>query len=246
MEIDEVDEAIDLLESSPLALLDLIKQKHPSVADSALQLDIYRQTIRAYLGAVKSGGDSAKWISKARGIVDVLQQELTGTEEGERQLLGIYYRLVRELNNEFERLESESTRRDYAVGIESLLENMEGMAKDAKMQAWIANSFSDLGDTLRQFGLQKESQRFFSTAINSYDNLMKRSQSELAALDERQQSRLKRRRALAQRGIGDFESATKSLHELLAPKPGVLDLQIDAAETYEMQGISTGDASFFV
>jgi len=242
LERGEIEPAVQQLESASIAPLDLIKQKHPAITD-ALRKDIYRAAIRAYLGAMKSGENTQTWLEKAQASVDALALEFEGREASQRQLVAIYYRLAQQLQSQFESIQDPAQKKYFGSGLEVFLNGIAQNATSRDVLIWSGATMTDVGDALLQTGARESARDLFRNAISVFNRV----REEFGPLDDKIELQLNRRQALAHRGIGEFDKAIGLFETILAqPDQRFIDVQMDAATTYQRWGDVSRDAQHFL
>lgn len=240
----EVDEAIDRLETQTIAPLDLVKQKHPSVTQTSMaglySRETYKIAIKAYLAAMKGDSDEQQWIDKASGIITAMRQEVEASDDpADRARVTTIYRLIaQELRDKFDNISAAEEKKKFSASLSSFLGSIEKESKDAKTILWAGSTLLGVAESLSQQGLDPTAQPLFQQAVSA----LSRAET-IGFQGDPQESEmlieLKRQRALAQRGSGNYEVAVDQFADILKQKPNALNVQIDACETLQMWAKAT-------
>ncbi len=236
LEQKQFDAALKRLETESVAPLDLVKQKHPAISDpryaERYRRNTYLTAVKAYLGSMSSGAAFETTIEKASGIIAALKSELesSGDPKAAAKLTAVYQSVAKQLNDQFQTLETLEQRKKFATGLASFLGTVERQSSDAPTVLWAGSTLRNTASALAQEGAKAEAEPLFKQAVSAFDRAEK-----LGIADPALNLTLRQQRALAQRGSGDFKGSVASLIELLKEK-SALNLQIDAAETLQMWG----------
>ena len=233
----QFDAALKRLETEAIAPLDLVKQKHPAILDpryaDRYRRNTYLTAVKAYLGSLNSGGDFETTIEKASGIISALKSELESSDDPKaaaKQLTAVYQSVATQLNEQFQTLETLDQRKKFSTGLASFLGTIERQSSDAPTVLWAGSTLLNTASSLAQEGADVEAKQLSTQAVSALDRAEK-----MGINDPALKLKLRQQRALAQRGSGDYESAVKTLIEMLKGKSAI-NLQIDAAETLQMWG----------
>lgn len=244
LESGETDEAIRRLESDTIAPLDLVKQKHPAVSRTSMagvySRETYKTAIKAYLAAMKGGSDEQKWINKASGVIAAMRRDVESSNDpAARSRVTTIYRLIaQELRTKFDRMTDPNEKKKFSQSLSSFLGSIEKESTDAKTILWAGSTLLGVADSLAKQGLDSTAQPLFQQAVSALNR------AETIGFNGDPQEgdmaiELKRQRALAQRGSGDYEKAVDQFAEILKAKPNALNIQIDASETIQMWAKAT-------
>ncbi len=239
----ENEAAVNQLEASRVAPLDLVKTKHPAAADARFRRDVFRTAVRAYLAMLRDGKDALQWVEKSQGVLAALRQDVGDEPDGQRQLAGIYLTLSRELKQQFDSLESADQRAAFATGLESFLEALADNTEDRQLMLLTGTMLTDIGSSLRESDLATQADRFFELAVKVYSTL-----GQSADPDPRVQLAIDRGRANSLRGSGRYEEAVKLFGDILENPENqrYRDLQVDAATAMAEWGLAKNDPSALV
>lgn len=241
LEQKQYDAALKRLETEAIAPLDLVKQKHPAISDpryaDRYRRNTYLTAVKAYLGSLSGGADFETTIEKATGTISALKSELESSDDPKAaaKLTAVYQSVAKQLNDQFQTLETLDQRKKFATGLASFLGTIERQSSDAPTVLWAGSTLLDTASSLVQEGADAEAAPLFTQAVSALDRAEK-----MGIQDPSLKLKLRRQRALAQRGSGDYEGAVNTFIEMLKEK-SALNLQIDAAETLQMWGKTKSD-----
>lgn len=247
----DVDAAIERLESDEIAPLKLVDPIHPALAATG-RTNLYHQeaamtAIKAYMAAMGSAAsDQQQWIDKAGQVVSSLQTRLKASENPDdtKRLTGIYRLISQRLIEQFDSLAPGQPRADFALSLAKFLTAIEEQSKDARTVVWAGSTLLSVANTLKQDGATAQAKPIFDKAVSALDRAEELGfgEGKDAAAMARE---MKRQRALAQRGAGNFDAALEQFTQLLTAKSGDLSMQLDAAMTLQQQAAAKQDAKGF-
>ena len=248
---DNVDGAIARLESDEIAPLKLLAPTHPTLKATG-RVNLYHQeaamtAIKAYMAAMRrSTDDQKKWIDKAGQVITGLQTRLkaSGGPDGAKRLTRMYQLISQRLIEQFNSLAPGKPRSDFATSLAKFLGAIEQQSQDARTVVWAGSTLLSVANTLQQDDAKAQAEPIFAKAVSALDR------AEELGFGEGQDGaamarEIKRQRALAQRGAGNFDTALEQLTQLLTAKSGDLNIQLDAAMTLQQQAAATNDAKGF-
>jgi hypothetical protein len=236
LEQKQFDAALQRLESATIAPLDLVNKKHPAISDpryaQRYRRNTYLTAVKAYLGSLGGGANLEATIDKATGIISALKSEFEASNDPKAtaKLTAVYQSVAKQLKTQFQALETLDQRKQFATGLASFLGTIEQQSSDAPTVLWAGETLLDTASSLSQEGATADAQPLYKQAVSALDRAQTMGIQEPAL-----QLKLRRLRALALRGSGDYKGAVDTLTELLKKKSAI-NLQIDAAQTLQMWG----------
>ena len=252
LESGDVLAAVEQLENARIAPLDLIKQQNPVIANAkrgpAFVSETYRTAINVYLASLKTGNDSAGWITKAQNVLAALKQNLDSRQgvNAAEEMTAIYGLIAAELRGQFESLTDATQRMNLAKNLLMFLDPLKNSAGDAKTKMWVGATLVDTAKALQAGGPEGQAlaRELFGSAIESLD-AAKGMGFEKDPKGEARLLEVGRLKATALAGSGKFEDAIKQYAAILEPRPGVLPIQIDAADTLQAWAKATNSAKTY-
>ncbi|MEZ6104565.1 MAG: hypothetical protein R3B96_00240 [Pirellulaceae bacterium] len=157
-------EAVKLLERPGAGLLELVKQKVPTVMEPSRLSNIYRTALRAYIGSLATASDKAAQIQKARAIMSSLSESAGMDDAGKQQLIALYVSLVADLRLQLEALPSKEQRRAFGTGVVAFLEEVQKTTRDANTLVWTAETMASVAESLVADGYNTDANQMFTLA----------------------------------------------------------------------------------
>jgi hypothetical protein len=234
------EKAIPWLEAPKHGLLALVNDKHEAAEIEGLLFDAYRLALRSYI-AVKP-----QQLDKALATMDALEKITGNDPKGREKLTSVYIAMGRDLQEEIERLlalgdvaEVEALSTAFEAFLKRLAERESGNTFNSLF--WVADTYAELGDGVGQAGSaanEKRSREHFQQAVTAFEKIIERDQADAEFMPDKYLPLVQLRLAKAYRGAGEFDKALALLSTILKDKPNILDLQFDAAYTYQEQAES--------
>ena len=238
--LEKPEEALKMLESSPLSPLQVIKSQNPAVFGSSkaglFKTSAYSVIIKTYLAKLETAKDQQVWVDKANGVIELMRQEAdaSGSAAAKRQLTAIYYLISVELRNRFENTSDPQQKVQLANALSDFLVGIEKTSTSGSVLLNAGSALMSMATDLSEGGMQKQAKGFFvkaSKALTKAESLGFAGSKNEAALKRE----LKRQQALAQRGAGQYDKAVKTFTSLLKESKS-LPMQLDAASTLQQWG----------
>jgi cellulose synthase operon protein C len=243
LDLGDLDQALQTLELTDLAPLDLVKQKHPVIAVGPLSetytRETYRLALRVYLAQLKNSTQPQQAIDKMTGILAAMKQHAEVSEKAEdrRQLSQIYSLIANEILNQFD-AKAPQEKVSFARSLMNFLSSIERDSTDAETILWAGATALKVANSLTELNLAEESKPMFQQAVSALNRA-----EELGFEDTPQRENLllelKRQRGLALRGSQNYEEAIQQFLEILDHAPQNVKVQIDAASTLQVWGVAT-------
>ena len=179
LEAGDVQGAVEQLENARLAPLDLIKQQNPLILNSkrgpAFVSETYRTAINVYLACLKTGNDSAAWITKAQTVLTALRQNLDSRQgiNADEEMTAIYGLIAAELRGQFESLSDPAQRMNLAKNLLMFLEPLKKSAGDARTRMWVGATLIDSGKALQTGTAESQAlaRELFASGIEALDEI---------------------------------------------------------------------------
>lgn len=233
------EEAVKWLEDPKLGPITLIAAKNPLTDKDSFQIDVYREALRAYVGAQQ--------LDKAEKVMASLEAAVKaggGDADVNKQLTQIYIRLGRELQELLTRLRKENKveqMQKVSKGFELFLDKISSRKEgnDFNSLNWVAETYYGLGAGMDPGGktVPPEAETYYRKATTTFLEILKRCKAESNfAPGPGASTTVMIRMAAALRGMGKYEEAMKLLVSILTEKENRVDVQIEAALTYEEWG----------
>ncbi len=249
------DEAVRWLDDPKIGPRSLIAANSPAVAGrSDFQVNTYKAALRAYVGAEK--------LDLAETAMDELEQ-LVGQQDdaGAKRLTQIYISLGRQLEELLKRLRAEGKNdeiRKVSLGFEKFLDTISRRKQGNSFSSlnWVARTFSSLAAGLDPGDgpLPEAALKYYESAGATYYKLLK---TPPADMPEGADTAIKVQLAICLRALGrqdkaDPKKAQKNFSQALGLLVGLLkqretrvDVQMEAARTYQELARATEQPSYY-
>ncbi len=231
-------EAIKILEDPTFGPLALVESKNSIVAGiSTYPQETYKTALRAYIGAMPKSSAPTELMAKAKEIMVSLDKRIGVDAAGKKKLIGIYISLARDLEQQI-KLAPEADRVALSKGFEQFLDEVSKSATQFNVLNWIAETYVSLGtpfDNPEKITAPEKAKAFYRKSIAAYDRILKRAETD-KKISDAMITQVKWRSAASMRRLGQFKEATEIFAEILAEKPSMLSVQIEAARTFQAWG----------
>ena len=253
VEVNEPEKAVSQMEAPGMGVLAIAQD--PKGKDlfgnneamfSRFSQDSHMLGLRAYIGVLPDSKNPEQTIEKAKKVMKSLEQRVS-----KETLVSIYYSLARNLESQLALSETDAEKKTLAQGFETFLDEVGNASNEFNVKNWVAETLYGLGkgfDTDSK-KLTAEAKQYYDKSIKSYEAIVSRGKADPKFLnpDPAQSQRialsLQLRLAKAKRQLRDYQGALDLLHEILVSKSTMLDVQIEAARTYQLWGDDTQLAS---
>ncbi len=232
---DQAPKALQLLDEAKVGVLAMVQRQDPAVDKPELRERAYRVALSAVVSAlpkVTSAEERAALIERSQQLMESLRAEVGDTPEAEQRLVEIFYSLARGLETQIQLLDRPEDRRVMCDGVRVFLEQVRAKSTDLRVLNWVAESYAGLGSGLmHDKGSADAAQACFVSAVETYEQIMRNATS--LELTPTLLRHLQIRQALAQRSAGQYEEAIRGLAAVLTKDAGKLDVQVEAARTFQ-------------
>ncbi len=232
------EQAVKWLEDPKIGPVTLVNAKSPVTEKEGFQIDVYREALRAYVGAQE--------LDKAEKVMVSLEEAVKagGDADVNRQLTQIYIRLGHELQELLTRLRVENKveqMQKVSKGFELFLDKISSRKEGNNFNSlnWVAETYYGLGAGMDPGGktLPPEAAAYYGKAAKTFIEILQRCKAEKDfAPAPGASTTVMVRMAAALRGMGKYEEAMKLLVSILNEKESRVDVQIEAALTYQEWG----------
>ena len=236
----QANKAVTVLEDAKLGPLALSKKNSAATHGEGIATEIQQIALLAYLGA------QPQQLNKATAALDALEQSSAdaAAKTGVTQML---VRIAYDLQQKVDELRQQNDQEKLApaaAALKTLLGRIadQSATADSNTLIWLAEAFEKLAGAAA--GAEKspvdgklppEVEANNRQAIKLYEQILARAKSEADFLPAEKAIAVRYRLAIVYRGLGDFDSSTARLAEILKAKPTLLSVQIEAARTYQMR-----------
>ncbi len=236
-------EAVKWLEDDKIGPMMLIKSDAPATQREAFRIDTYIVALRAYVGAEE--------LDKAEETVDALEALVGQGDNADAgtRLTTVYYLLGRDLEDLLERLRNEgktdqleSVTKSFERFLDRIPQRQQGNNYNSLL--WVAETFFSLGAGMDP-GVGKtpdKAKEYYGKAANTYVTISKLPADEKP---EGTEIRIRFRLAACLRAMGAYDNAMKILVRILQSNETSVDVQVEAARTYQTRADQTGKAGYY-
>ena len=237
---EEPEEALQMLEASPLSPLQILKSQNPAVFDSPkasiFKTNAYSVIVKTYLSKLATAKDQQVWIDKANGVIELMKQEAgnSGNDSAKKQLTAIYFLISVELRKRFENTNDPKQKLQLASALSDFLVEIEKTSTSGRVLLTAGSALMSMATDLSEGGNQGQAKGLFvkaSGALAKAGSLGFAGDPSEAAL----KFELRRQQALAQRGAGQYAKAVDTFASMLKQSKS-LPMQLDAAATLQQWG----------
>lgn len=241
LNLQKPDEAIQWLTDPVVGPITLIEKDSPVVAEERTKVSAYTTALQAYVGAQK--------LDEAEKTMDKLENLVGKDEASSQRLTLIYIQLGQQLEDLLTRLGQEGKNdeaRKVSEAFENFLNRIAARDKSGEYGTmnWIAGTYFSLASGLEQSNgktdaaTQKKIQEYYTQALSQYKNMLLKAEAAPGWAPEGASDNLRVRLAGCARAIGKQEAAIALLRSVLESNPMRVDVQMEAAKTYQAWGKS--------
>jgi len=230
-------ESLTLLEHPQHGPLTLIAKGDSLAEQPGFTEEAYKTALRAYIGALPTASQPDDIIAKSGQIMEGMKKRLGDTPEGRKRLIAIYVGLAKDLESQLQRAEPD-VKRALAKGFETFLWQLSEGATELNVLHWVGETLLGLGASFGEgHSPDAQAQTYYERSAATFQKIL-----EKFPLDDPLKTQIRLRRAAALRGMQDFETAAKTLEQILLEKPLLLSVQVEAARTYQQWAATPGQA----
>jgi len=235
--------AVELLEDESIGPKALVDKGDPAAEKEAYKIETYKVALRAYIGALPTVTDPAQgeaMMKKAEGVMNALKKLMGGTPEGQRRLIGIYLTLATDIEGQIVKAPPQA-KEALIKGFEVFLTRVGDATTDVKEMFWVAQTLYALAEGSDDGGpqLTPNAKRFYDKAIAAYNKILGLAETNEDITPE-MVLQVQMRLATTLRRLGQFKEAVNLFQEILTKKNMMLNVQVEAAKTYQEWG-TVGD-----
>lgn len=244
----QTEQAIAILEDPAIGPLALIRQGHSAVQLPQYQEEVFKLALRAYVGAQQ--------LDKAFEVRDQLEKLVAGSGDtaAAQRLAMVYVALGRQLEEQLRQLRNEGNTAEvgkllqgFTSFLDAIQQKSEGM--DFRTLNWVAETFLGLAKGLDPGGpeVPKEAVEYYTKALQTYVQLIKRCEAEPGFGPEDAPLYLRVRMAAVLRGLRLYDKALEAVLYVIDKqgKENRLDAQIEAAQIYQEWAEQPGKEQYY-
>ncbi len=232
---DQAAKAIALLDDEKIGPLAMIARKDPLMQDPRLIEESYKSALSALVAGLPKAPDTeqrSKLIERARETMQQLRTQVGEAPEDQKRLVAIFYSMARGLERQIKLLDNAQDRKVLSEGFNTFLDEVRTQATDISVLNWVAESYVGLGSGLEDDASSSDAGAvYFKKAVETYDQILAMAQAE--GLSETLVQQLSVSKAIALRRAGEYEGAIKIFTQVLLKDNAKLNIQVEAARTYQ-------------
>ncbi len=237
VETGQADAAVKLLEDPRIGPLALVAAKSPITDQGTFAIEAYKAGLRAYV--------ATQQLEKAETVMAALEARVTasGDAGASQMLVAIYRALGQELENHVASLRNEHKSDDLAAvskGFELFLDRIVAKQEGNNFNSlnWVAETYSRLGagNEARDQSVSPQARAYFDKAAATDQKILQEIAKNPDFATPEAALAVKLRLAKSQRRGGHFKEAIDLLAEVATKMPMLLEVQKEAAYTYQDWG----------
>jgi hypothetical protein len=235
--------AIAMMEAPTIGILSLTRKNDPSTklaTKNVFAQEVYKMALRAYIGDMSSAEDPQQRMDQAKSVMESLNNTVGADDAGKTQLVAIYYGMARDLESQLKLSESEEQRSSLAKGFETFLKEVGEASDEFNVKNWVAETLNGLGKSFDTGDeLTPEARKYYEKSMSTLTGIITKAESDTSWLnaDEKKAAgylvQLRLRLARMQRQLRYFGKAVDSFSRILDGNQMMLEIQVDAARTYQ-------------
>lgn len=242
------DEAVRWLDDPKIGPVALVEARDPVTDRGNFRVETYKAALRAYVGA-----QQLEQAEKAMKSLESLVAE-SGDAEAAKRLTEIYIVLGRELQETLKRLRQENKTTEaekVAAGFELFLSRIKDRQEGNTFSSlnWVAETFYNLGASMDPGTgpIPDQARQYYNSAAETYLQILKRIKADESGTFAPAGASLAAQVRLAAclRSVGMYDKAMQLLLALLKQKETRVDVQIEAALTFQQWADRGGKAEYF-
>jgi len=251
------EEAVKWLDDPKIGPMTLVAAKHPATNKENFRIETYKAALRAYVGAQGADEADEAMLDKAENAMDALEAAVAegGDAAAARKLTEIYILLGRELQETLKRLRQEGKDEEaerVARGFEIFLSRISKREKGNTFNSlnWVAETFYNLGASLESDDDQTpdEATNYYKSAAATYLNILTKIKEDETGqfAPPGAETNIQVRLAVCLRALDEHAKAMKILVNILQQRERRVDVQVEAARTYQDWAKIKGKSGYYL
>lgn len=232
-----LEEAVKVFSEGPTAPLSVLTDS-PELAGGKVAMNCYRTAIQLTIAQMSQGElDSKQAVETTNDYIQRLQKVAGDSAEGKRDLAGMFVGLASDLKEQMQSVPDGNQRKKMSEAL-GLVAKEAAKADSFNTQYWAADTIIGLADELNASRDGKPlAQSMYGEAASILDRILSKEAQQPGWIQpEGFQTQIKLRLAMCRRGIGEFKEALNQLGAILEANAGLLEVQEEAAKTYQLWG----------
>lgn len=222
-------------ETSPINAL----KANPDVVAPRVAMDTFRTALQAEIVELADGKvELATATKRMEEYITQLEAAAKKDPEGAKTLAGIYVQLARDLKDMLATITEPAKRQKLAEALTIVTSNAGKKADEFNTKYWAADTLISVAEELSKQANSKEQAKGTYTAASSVlDDILKRGKENPDWMQPKGiDLNVKLLLARSLRGEGRFQDAINELADILKASSNMLEVQIEAARTYQIWG----------
>lgn len=242
--------AIAELEDAKVGPLTLVSKNDASVARPGMAEETLKVALRAYIGSLQSAdkGEADALLKKAKVLMDDLKKRVGTDAAGQDKLVRIYIGIARDLEAQIKLAETPAAKTALSKGFETFLEQVGAETGDFNVLNWVAETFYGMGEAFNE-GVRgpvpAEARKYYEKANTQFNAILAKGAKQKDFYDPKMEILLRMRTANCKRKLGDCSGAIKDFEEILKTSPMMVNVQVEAARTFQECGLNSGDPKLY-
>jgi TolA-binding protein len=226
--------ALEVLDDKTKGLLRLVQRNDPLVQSPGLVEAVYKTALRATIATISlPDTDAQSAVRDALALIDALRTAVGDEPDARERLLATYIGLANDLQHQL-RTAPASVRPPLAQGFQAFLERVAEGTSEPDVLNWIAETYFNLAEGLQQNGTDDGAARdYYRKARDGFATLAQRARSGKSEPTSHLALQATIRLAAANQRLGDHQRAVDAFEQVLRERNNLLNVQIEAAQTYQ-------------
>jgi tetratricopeptide (TPR) repeat protein len=233
----QVDEAAKIMLDGNSSPIKAIEQK-PDMVPSLVAMETFRTAIQLINSRLAEGKlETEAAVTQMRGYIKRLQETATADASGSQALASIFIALARDLKEQLVATKEDAKRKQMSEAL-VILAVEAARSESFNTQYWAADTIVSVAEELATSAAGKaQATQAYTQAAKLLEAILAKDKSQPGWIEPAgfvTQIRLKL--AQVKRGQGEYGAAIEELATILEQNNGLLDVQMEAARTYQAWG----------
>jgi hypothetical protein len=239
LEEEQLDAAAKLVNSAILA----VKADQDSISGRTA-LDSYKTALQVEIGRLAAGNVTGEMANKSIAeYIDAMEARSKKDADSVKLMEAIFVQLSRDTKELLAATKMPDRRKKLAEALIKVASEAGKKADGFSTRYWSAGTLLDLADQQKQE--QTVAKLAAHEASNVLDSILTKSKEDAQWLPEGYDVNVRILLAKSQRFGGKFQEAIDSLGEILKKRSSMIDVQLEAAKTYQAWGDATSDLQYY-
>ncbi len=244
LELGQVDKALLHLENKRSGPLTLVRQNHSSAAQDDFKESAYRVALGAYLRTLQTTSNPASRLQKVEEALAALSKIVGDSPTGKNKLASTCAFLASDLKKRLDATQSPRERKSMSFAVAYLLDKIGTTSTQLSLLIWSGAALTELGESFAEVGSQEEAKAFYVKSEAILLTILDQGQKQKGWLGEAEEREIVRRLARIKKNQGEYQDAIGLYVKVLKEKT-LIDVQVEAAETYQQWAASKKSATYY-